>query len=111
MLPDNFPVFQIDLDCDFESSDNVYPSLNKASKKPIVATEATTIVQNETSAIFSTIGERRDNLDRVRFYLSSALWPKRLTLLSWLSLMVIVTHNLLITFITNSLVNLEGIHK
>ena len=26
MLPDSFPVFNIDLDCDFESSDNVYPA-------------------------------------------------------------------------------------
>jgi hypothetical protein len=26
MLPDSFPVFNIELDCDFESSDNVYPS-------------------------------------------------------------------------------------
>lgn len=26
MLPDNFPVFNIELECDFESSDNVYPA-------------------------------------------------------------------------------------
>jgi hypothetical protein len=26
MLSDSFPVFNIELDCDFESSDNVYPS-------------------------------------------------------------------------------------
>lgn len=26
MLPDNFPVFNIELNCEFESSDNVYPS-------------------------------------------------------------------------------------
>lgn len=28
MLPDNFPVFNIELECDFESSDNVYPPYN-----------------------------------------------------------------------------------
>lgn len=32
MLPDNFPVFHIDLDCDFESSDNVFPSFGKTTK-------------------------------------------------------------------------------
>lgn len=90
MLPDNFPVFQIELDCDFESSDNVYPTLNRVAKKPSKATEHTVIVQNETSAIFSTIGERRDNLDRVCFFLFSALSSRKMSLLSWLSLMDIV---------------------
>ena len=29
MLPDNFPVFNIQLDDEFESSDNKYPSYSK----------------------------------------------------------------------------------
>ena len=38
MLPDSFPVFNIDLDCDFESSDNVYPAFKpkQASSPPAV---------------------------------------------------------------------------
>ncbi len=32
MLPDNFPVFNIDLECDFESSDNVFPPFNSTAK-------------------------------------------------------------------------------
>ena len=42
MLPDSFPVFNIDLDCDFESSDNVYPTF----KPKQAATPVTNPTQN-----------------------------------------------------------------
>ena len=55
MLPDSFPVFHIDLDCDFESSDNVYPPFGKPAK-PINKSEQTLLQQKETATIFTTIG-------------------------------------------------------
>lgn len=65
MIPENLPVFHIDLDCEFESSDNVFPSFPKNDKSVKSLSELTTLSQSETSTIFSTIGERKDNLDRV----------------------------------------------
>lgn len=61
MLPDNFPVFNIDLDCDFESSDNVFPSYPSASQLASVS------ITQETPGLtlFSALGRRKDNLDRV----------------------------------------------
>lgn len=32
MLPDHFPIFNIDLDIDFQSSDNTYPSFKPTNK-------------------------------------------------------------------------------
>lgn len=65
MIPEGLPVFSIDLDCDFESSDNVYPYFGKNGKTERNPQELTILEQNETTTIFSTIGERKDNLDRV----------------------------------------------
>lgn len=69
MIPENLPVFNIDLDCDFESSDNVIPSFGKNSQSQKNPQELTFLQQNETTTIFSHIGERKDNLDRVTPFL------------------------------------------
>ena len=56
MLPDNFPVFHIDLDCDFESSDNVYPSFPKPPKHSKKTSPRIKLSQNETTTTFTEIG-------------------------------------------------------
>lgn len=65
MIPEDLPVFNIDLDCDFESSDNVIPSFGKNVQSQKNPEELIFTQQNETTMIFSHIGERKDNLDRV----------------------------------------------
>lgn len=96
MIPENLPVFHIDLDCEFESSDNVFPSYPKNDKSPKSLADLTTLTQNETSAIFTTIGLRKDNLDRVIYPLPSAKYSHGRTSPSSPSLTDIVTLTLLI---------------
>ena len=94
MLSDDFPVFHIDLDCDFESSDNLFPPFKQPPSSSKKQTPKTKLEQNETTTIFSAIGERKDNLDRVipsLFSVSSSIDnPSHL----WLSSTGIVIHNL-----------------
>ena len=94
MLSDDFPVFHIDLDCDFESSDNLFPPFKQPPSSSKKQAPKTKLEQNETTTIFSAIGERKDNLDRVipsLFSVSSSEGnPSHL----WLSSTGIAIHNL-----------------
>lgn len=65
MLPDNFPIFNIELECDFESSDNVYPTYPHNKTIPLLVPGADLLKEEENLQAFSTIGRRKDNLDRV----------------------------------------------
>lgn len=47
MLPDNFPVFNIELECDFESSDNVYPTYPHNKNPPLLAPETDLLKEEE----------------------------------------------------------------
>ena len=91
MLPDNYPVFHIDLEdnLEFESSDNRIPAYHSSKTE-----NRTKLNQNETTTVFSTLGERRDNLDRVTHLLLSVLSSEGNPCSLWLFLMVIVTQNL-----------------
>jgi hypothetical protein len=66
MLPDNFPVFNIELECDFESSDNVYPAYPLCKPTVPLPPNADLVREEENLQAFSTIGRRKDNLDRVQ---------------------------------------------
>lgn len=95
MIPENLPVFHIDLDCEFESSDNVFPSYPKNDQSPKSLADLTTLSQSETSTIFTSIGHRKDNLDRVTLSLFSASCSRARTSPSSLSLTDIAILSLL----------------
>lgn len=63
MLPDSFPVFNIDLDCDFQSSDNIFPPY--PTNKTNSGHSSTLIEESNHLTVFSALGRRNDNLDRV----------------------------------------------
>ncbi len=65
MLSDNFPTFNIELECDFESSDNAYPTYPHAKPALSLPSNADLLKEEENLQAFSTIGRRKDNLDRV----------------------------------------------
>jgi hypothetical protein len=79
MLPDSFPVFNIELECDFESSDNVYPTYPHNKTTPPLTPGTDLLKEEENLHAFSTIGRRKDNLDRVpllSYRLSGSDCPK-----------------------------------
>jgi hypothetical protein len=66
MLSDNFPVFNIDLDIDFESSDHKFPPFHPSVKVDSNQLELNHQIQRDHNILaFTTIGRRNANLDRV----------------------------------------------